>query len=171
MPATYEPIATQTLGSSASSITFSSIPSTYTDFRVVYSYIAAAGQGGNATLLRVNSDTGSNYSFTNLTSTGGTPNTSSVTSNSSIPIEGSSPGTYSNIPTFVAVNIFAYASASVRKTFLIEMNHDVGADGGIVRKICGMWNSTSAINSITLSTSSQNFGAGTTATIYGIKAA
>ena len=35
MPATYEPIATTTLGSAATNITFSSIPATYTDLRLV----------------------------------------------------------------------------------------------------------------------------------------
>jgi hypothetical protein len=35
MPATYEPIATTTLGTAAAFITFSSIPATYTDLRLV----------------------------------------------------------------------------------------------------------------------------------------
>jgi hypothetical protein len=35
MPATYEPIATTTLGGAAATITFSSISSAYTDLRIV----------------------------------------------------------------------------------------------------------------------------------------
>ena len=56
-------IATQTLGSATASITFSSIPSTYTDLRIVFS-------GTGATVLnlkvRFNGDSASNYSQTNL---------------------------------------------------------------------------------------------------------
>jgi hypothetical protein len=41
MPATYEPIATTTLGTAAASITFSSIPATYTDLRLISGHKAS----------------------------------------------------------------------------------------------------------------------------------
>ncbi len=62
MPATYEPLATTTLGSAASSVTFSSISGSYTDLVVVFS--GTAGGGNSNLILTFNSDTGSNYSWT-----------------------------------------------------------------------------------------------------------
>ena len=64
MPNTYEPIATNTLGSAASSVTFSSIPSTYTDLIVVMNYANSTGLAD--VFFRFNGDTGSNYSDTIL---------------------------------------------------------------------------------------------------------
>ena len=60
--ATYEPIATQTLASAAATITFSSIAATYTDLRLIF----AKPIGGSSLLLRFNSDTATNYSWTYL---------------------------------------------------------------------------------------------------------
>ena len=62
MASTYEPIATTTLGSAASSITFSSIPATYTDLRLVLVHTPSASTG-NAQ-MQFNSDTATNYSYT-----------------------------------------------------------------------------------------------------------
>jgi len=66
---TYTPIATTTLGSSATSYTFTSIPSTYTDLVIV-----AQIKGDTTTYLnlRFNGDTGSNYSRTTLSGNGST---------------------------------------------------------------------------------------------------
>jgi hypothetical protein len=76
---TYTPIATTTLGSAASSVTFSSIAGTYTDLRIVYSTVSSADAGN---YLRFNSDSGSNYSNTTLfgngSSAGSNRNTSST---------------------------------------------------------------------------------------------
>ena len=68
MPATYEPIQTTTLGSAAASYTFSSIPSTYTDLKLV---ITGTSVGAYADIdLRFNSDTATNYSWTALAGNG-----------------------------------------------------------------------------------------------------
>ena len=53
--ATYEPIETQTLGSAAPSVTFSSIVGTYTDLRIV---VAAGNGGADACLFSPSSATG-----------------------------------------------------------------------------------------------------------------
>ena len=69
MPKTYEPIATQTLASATNLVTFSSIPSTYTDLIFVC-------VPGTVTLqdmyFRVNGDSGLNYSWTHIFWTGST---------------------------------------------------------------------------------------------------
>ena len=59
---TYTPIATTTASGSASSVTFSSIPSTYTDLVIVADILGAASTAD--AVLRFNSDTTSNYSET-----------------------------------------------------------------------------------------------------------
>jgi hypothetical protein len=57
--ATYEPIATTTLGTATSSFTFSSIPATYTDLRLVIGWVS-----GTNPRIRFNSDTATSYSQT-----------------------------------------------------------------------------------------------------------
>ena len=61
-PTSFESIATTTLGSDTSSITMSSIPSTYASiqFRIL---MRNTGGGGCDLNLRANSDTGNNYSY------------------------------------------------------------------------------------------------------------
>jgi hypothetical protein len=61
---TYEAIATQTLGSAAASVTFSSIPGTYTDLVIVCTPLRVTA-GAEELVFQFNSDTGSNYSINN----------------------------------------------------------------------------------------------------------
>jgi len=162
MPATYEPIATTRLSSSATSYTFSSIPSTYTDLvLVVAGTFTNTNSGGN---LRLNGDTGTNYSTTALRGTGTTVyatrsiNRSFIAGNE----DGSSSG-----PWIFIWNINNYANASTYKTVLVRAS-DAGA---YVSETVGLWRSTSAINSITFITFDPGISSGTTLTLYGIKAA
>ena len=156
-------IATQTLGSAASSITFNSIPSTYTDLRVVF-----IGQGNAAnvdTLLRFNSDSGTNYSETDLTGSGSAANTFNRTSNTSI--VASYPATWSAQPSLFTMDIFSYAG-STYKTVLNTLSGDQNGSGYVMRQV-GLWRSTSEITSITLTTGGANtYTAGCIATLYGI---
>ena len=163
MAATYEPIATTTLGSAASSITFSSIPSTYTDLRMVVVPI------GTTTLsldLNFNSDTATNYSQTSLSGNGTAAASSRLTSRTKIDL------TYvTNIqstPTLRTADIFSYAG-STYKTVLTSDSADLNGSGSTVNTV-GLWRSTSAITTVALAVSG-TMAAGTTATLYGIKAA
>ena len=61
MAATYTPIASITLGAATSSVTFSSIPQTYTDLIVIFN---GRTDGDENTNLQFNSDTTNNYSVT-----------------------------------------------------------------------------------------------------------
>ena len=159
MPATYEPIATTTLGSAASSITFSSIPNTYTDLRLV----VRINTSGN-TNLQFNGDTGTNYSVTALEGNGTSASSARRTSDSSMWGQQSS---LNNNGSLWTVDIFAYAG-STNKTCLMTTSADKNGSGTVETTV-GLWRSTSAINSIYFFGGTYN--AGTTATLYGIKAA
>ena len=163
--ATYEPIATSTL-STAGFFAFSSIPSTYTDLRLV---IVGGGDGGTmAVRLQFNSDTGFNYSNTVLTGDG-----ASATSTRQSAVQNISTGNFdmpnaaSAIGLFM-IDIFSYAG-STNKTVLETNSGDRNGSGNVSRNV-GLWRSTAAINRIDVS-GGRNFAVGTTATLYGIKAA
>lgn len=162
--ATYEPIATQTLGSAASSITFSSIASSWTDLRLI---VTGTNVSGNQdVIIRFNSDTGSNYSFTYLNGNGSSANSGQATSLTNIQLN-AGPGISATIPYFASVDVFSYAG-STYKTTLGTMNNDQNGAGGI-QAIVGLYRSTSAISTLAVIGSGSNLQTGTTATLYGIK--
>jgi hypothetical protein len=164
MAATYEPIATTTLGSAASSITFSSIPATYSDIRLVLTAKDATGSG--YVKLTFNNDTGTNYSRTLIYGDGSAAGSASNTNQAFIRMNS---GLSTTIPELLTADIFSYAG-STYKTALVTANEDKNGSG-LIYSIVGLWRSTSAINRIDLSNSVNNFAIGTTATLYGIKAA
>jgi hypothetical protein len=161
MATTYEKIATTTLGSAAADITFTSIPATYTDLRIVW--LGTATGGGVDFYLRFNSDTGTNYSGTYLYGDGSSAGSQRVTSENAARL---SFGLSSTIPTTTQIDIFSY-TGSTFKTLLSAFSNDFNGSGETRRSV-HLWRSTSAVTSITLSPSSSTFASGTTATLYGI---
>lgn len=166
MPATYEPIATTTLSSAAAQIDFTSIPNTYTDLRWVI--IPTSSSAANLR-FRFNSDTGSNYSLTYINGDGASATSSRATSQTYITINDGGNTVSTTIPHFYAGDVFSYAG-STNKTMLTEQAEDDNGSGSVNRKVT-LWRSTSAITSIRFYLSAGNFNTGTTATLYGIKAA
>jgi hypothetical protein len=161
MPATYEPISTQTLGTATASVTFSSIPATYTDLRLVVSGSTSASDN---TVIRVNGDTASNYSSTYLGGNG-TAASSGRFSSQTYAILGYVGSGNQMVEQFDFMN---YSNTTTFKSILCRSgSSSVWVEGSI-----GLWRSTAAINSITiLFFSSATFNTGTTFTLYGIKAA
>lgn len=160
MPATYEKIATTTLSSAASSITFSSISSAYTDLRLVFVGKHNGTAGGIQ--MTLNNDSSALYSGTDLYGTGSAAGSSRYSAATSWNFAG---GFFLNSdPGLVTLDLFSYAG-STNKTALIE----VSLDGGTPRigRHVVLYRSTSAINRIDLSIPS-SAAAGTTATLYGI---
>jgi hypothetical protein len=168
MPTTYEPIATQTLTSSAASITFSSITSAFTDLKVI---VTAKGLGVTNTYvqLQFNGDTGSNYSFTYLRGEG-----TAATSGRSNPDNGilacgiATAGVLSTtIPAFAEIDIFSY-TGSTNKSVLCKGSIDKNGSGES-NLIVGLWRNTAAITSVIIKGLNANFATDTSATLYGIK--
>lgn len=161
MPATYEPIATNTLGSAATTITFTSISSSYTDLRLIFIGKASTNDDFR---LQFNNDTGTNYSRVDIYGDGSSASSARANGAADIRIA-SNDGLDANIA-LATIDVFSYAG-STNKTCLITYSHDKNGSGYVYRQV-GIWNSTSAINRITL-TQNTNFATGTTATLYGIK--
>ncbi len=162
MPSTYTPIATTTLGSSATDVTFSSISGSYTDLILV---TRAIGTGDLQINGRVNSDSGSNYSSTYLAGNG----TSAVSARQSSAIYFAT-DYYFSVTTNGNASIMQfmnYSNTTTNKTILVRSN---AADKGTMA-VVNLWRSTAAINSITLYASQNAFNTGSTFTLYGVKSA
>lgn len=160
MPATYEKIQSTTLGSAATTITFSSIPSTYTDLRLVVKIISGSATVG----MRFNSDTGNNYSSTYLLGSGTAASSGRYSNNNAIPL---ADNTSSTGWSFQTADIFSYAG-STYKTILSNNNNDQNGSGNIENTV-SLWRNTAAISTILLTTfTASTFSVGTTATLYGI---
>ena len=152
---TYTLIASNTLGS-AGTVTFSSIPQTYTDLIIVVNVAATQSpvNGG----LRFNNDSGTNYSSTRITGDGSSA-TSTRDSNDDVLRTG-----VVSTNSAVISHIFDYANTTTYKTVLSR----AGGSGDRVASFVGLWRNTAAIT--TVAVTNLNYPAGTTFKLYGIEA-
>ena len=134
---TYTPIASVTLSSAQSSVTFSGIPQTYTDLVLVSNAVLSSSVGFG---IYFNGDTGSNYSFTYLYGDGSSAASGRNNNTARINI-GNGGTTYSTY----RANIQNYSNSTTFKT--------VVSNGGMASEIAiafvGTWRSTAAVNSQT----------------------
>jgi len=159
MPSTYTPIATTTLGSAASSVTFSSISGSYTDLILVFN--GTVTTSATSWGLQFNSDTGSNYSNTALFGDGSSAGSNRATSQTN------TVGSYSGTDQSTNIHqVMNYSNTTTNKTVLSRNN-----GGGFVSARVALWRNTSAITSVTAITSSNQFASGSTFTLYGVKSA
>jgi len=159
MPNTYVALATQTLGSAAASVTFSSISSAYTDLVLVSSALSAGTS--ETVMLRFNGDSGNNYSFTYLYGNG-TSALSGRASSVSFAVGGSATATTAGVN---IVNIMNYSNSTTYKTVLDRR----GNASLYTFTDVSLWRNTAAITSLTLQPeNSQSFASGSTFSLYGI---
>ena len=164
---TYVALATQTLASPAVSATFSSIPSGYTDLRIVLSN----GNTNNPSNIAIQFNgvtSGSLYSNTNLYGNGSSAGSNRL-SNRSDGIYIDYNVTFSSSSNAnIIYDIMSYANTSTYKTVLGRVN----AAGSATEAAVGTFRSTNAITDVTITTASANtFSTGTVFSIYGILAA
>lgn len=158
---TYDLIDSEILSSSASSVTFTSIPGTYRDLVLVANFKPDTGTMYGAWIL--NSDTGSNYSRVRITGNGSTASSTSATAASGFLNSGSAWDTTDF--GLAKLEILDYSATDKHKTALLRSNMaDLEVEATVFR-----WASTSAVTSITLDDSNgNNFAAGSTFYLYGI---
>jgi len=176
-PASYESIATVTVGGGgAANVEFSSIPATYTHLQIRGIARDANSAFRDSIQIRFNSDTGSNYSAHYLVGNGASASAFAWTSDSRIlgPFAVGDLGLSNNFSASV-IDILDYTNTNKYKTtktlngFDNNNNGSVDFDKGIVGISSGLWQSTSAINTITLF-SAGNWSQYTQFALYGVKA-
>jgi hypothetical protein len=163
MPSTYEPIATTILGSAASSVTFSSISGTYTDFILIGSYVNSASANTYVQVGNGSVDTGSNYSMTYLSGNGSSAVSGRDTSVAQMDLAYGLTGVQLNL-------IYQFQNYSNTTTYKTVLARNNDASNQVAARVA-LWRSTSAINVIKIYPSTGNFNTGSTFTLYGIKAA
>jgi hypothetical protein len=169
MPATYDPIATQTLANSTTAtVSFTSIPGTYTDLVLVT--VSAITSGVGDTRLNYNSDTGTNYSRTYISGDGSTATSGRQTSRTFQDIDFNGYLSTTLGQNVTIINIMNYSNSTTNKTTIARPNRAAsGTDASV-----GLWRNTAAITRIDVTNSgsgSAYFLTGSTFTLYGIKAA
>lgn len=164
---TYVELKTETLVSSASSVTFDNISQDYTDLVIVSSqyYVSSSGdrsatfQVGNGTV----NTTGSNYGWTFLDRYPGTPSSGrSPSQNNGLHSYTSSIAT--TTPLHTVMHIQNYSNTTTHKTMLNRFGSTA-----IVGAYVNLWKQTTAINIVTITAGGANFAAGSTFSVYGIK--
>ncbi len=165
MPKTYTPIATTTLSSAAASVTFSSISGSYTDLILVSNL--GGSVSGEAVRIQINSDSGSNYSYTAMRGNGTSATSERATSATSLRISTGVGVTTNTSDMTIITNLQNYSNTTTFKTLISRAGQAANGTESSV----GLWRSTSAINAIQVSNTNGNIVAGSTFTLYGILAA
>jgi hypothetical protein len=168
VPDTFIKIASVTVGSGgASTIDFTSIPSTYTDL-----FLKISGrntQPSSILYLTFNGST-SGYSYRRLYGNGSSAASDSASSTSSIAFIAFQVSTYT-ANTFSSSEVYVpnYAGSNHKSVSIDEVTEN-NATLSVAALDAGLWANTAAITSITLTPdSSGNFAQYSTATLYGIK--
>jgi hypothetical protein len=161
---TYEKIQTNTLSSTAATVTFTSISGAYTDLILIIN-AADTNNNSNAALL-INGDTNSNYSRTNLTGNGTTAFSSKVSNASNLYLTPQI-GTGTNFTTNWVITFQNYSNTTTTKNILIRGNQAIDS----LAVIAGLWRSTAAITSLDIQNQGTAWKIGSTFTLYGIAAA
>lgn len=167
MTATYEMIATNTVASVTTTISFTSIPSTYTDLVLVYSSRSQGAFDFQNSRIRFNGDSGNNYSYTQMSGDASSPSGIRQVDVNAMPTGADIGTTQSGKWSVNIVNIMNYSNSTTYKTALIRVN----AAPTFTMARVGLWRSTSTITSFdVLRDDSNGFSVGSTFTLYGIKA-
>lgn len=172
MPGSYESIATVTLGSASSSITFASIPSTYKHLQL--RFMIKSQSASNDFSIGMNGS----FSVTNSSShilygNGSSAYAGAWTSQSyvSLPAPGSSPSLTSAFPSGSVgagiIDILDYANTNKTKVLRALWGSDQNG-AGFVALNSGSLNTTSAMTELDLF-NGYNWAAGSSFALYGVK--
>lgn len=173
-PGDYFSISTVTVGAGGTgTITFSSIPSTYTHLQIRAFGHTNRSTGGVAdgTRFNFNSDSGSNYTGHSLEGNGTSASSFAEGTSQTKTMAYGLAGNNSSASTFGAfiVDILDYANTSKYKTTRVFAGTDNNGSGSVYFS-SGLWMSTSAITSIVLTPNAGTlFNQYSSFALYGIK--
>lgn len=177
VPSSFESIATATVGSGGqSTITFSSIPSTFEHLQIRSILRSTSGSAGSLDLfMNFNSDTGTNYRQYKVIFGDGSSAAAAASGTSTAAINKISPahflrdGNTASVYSTMVCDILDYKNTNKYKVTRSLMGHDLNGSGRL-NLFSGLWQSTSAITSIDLTVEGGNdFKQYTQFALYGIK--
>jgi hypothetical protein len=169
MAATYIPIASTTLGTTAASVTFSAIPATYTDLVLRVSARTDTASAIESCYVQFNSDTSTNYSYVLITGNGSAASSNIYSSQNyvgSIPADAAT----ATSNTFASWEVYvpSYLANQKKPLSIIGMQEN-NQTSAFIRPTAGLWQGTSAITSVSFTpTSGGNFVSGSSFHLYGI---
>ena len=163
----YESIATST-PSGVSTITFSSIPSTYSSLQIRAIAKRDSASTSGSSNLRFNGDTAANYVRHFLRGSGAAATAGASTAQTSIECfeHTGNDAAVTNMMGVLILDIQDYASTTKNKVIRTISGNDQNGAGNIYLT-SGLWLSTAAVTSITLFSSTNYLN--TTFALYGIK--
>lgn len=171
MANTYTLISSNTLSSTAASVTLNSIPATYTD--LVLKCSTRGSVSGNTTFLVSfnGAASGTLYSTTELIGEGSTPfsqRTNDYSSVEAYALQNDS-GTTANTFNNVEVYIPSYTVSQNKPVSLFGVKENNSSTVNVIDADAALWRSTSAITSIVIALGSGSFVSGSSFYLYGIK--
>jgi len=171
IPTEFESIATVSLSSNQSTITFDNIPSTWQHLQLRGTMRSnVASTGSDSGLLRLNNNSGSNYSVHRLYGTGSSVSADAFASRTDmlIPVQARSGNTASSFGVFV-INLLDYNNTNKNKTVSMLCGADFNGSGDIWL-VSGLWQNTAAVTRIDIiGSNSGSFVSGSHFALYGIK--
>jgi len=166
----FESIATTTLGSAQSSVTFNSFSGyTHLQLRAIMQS-SVSGSGYKDLFIRLNSDTGSNYARHGLYGNGSSAVAYATASIARMEVALTIPETTNNGFGVVVIDLLDYANTNKYKTMRALGGTDNNG-AGYVGLFSSLWQNTNAVTSIELLPSSGNFNTYSQFALYGIKGA
>lgn len=167
----YESIATATGTGSSGTITFSSIPSTYTHLQVRILGRSDTAAVTQTAVLTLNNDTGANYAYHTLLGDGTIVSAAGTASASNIPrIYSVGNNATASVMSVGIIDIHDYASTTKNKTVRIWTGDDRNGSGRTALS-SGLWQSTTAVSRLDIITAAGNWTTATKFALYGIKGA
>jgi hypothetical protein len=167
------PIATTTIGSGGvSSVTFSSIPSTFTHLQIRFTGRSLYSGANDSILVRYNGDSGTNYAIHRLYGDGSSVTSQGFTSQTYVICGDMPAATSSSSLTFGSsiIDIVDYANTNKYKTTRLLAGRDENGLG-FVWFNSGLWQNTNAITSIQVLAANGNLAQYSTVSLYGITTA
>jgi hypothetical protein len=159
---TYTPLATVTLATTAASVTFSSIPTTYRDLILVMN--PTTNVNGAYPLVRANSNSGNNYSRVWMRGLGAGLDSASTSVMTSFDIG----NVLSSTPATFILQFMDYSATDKLKSLLLRADTTyVGTDAATMAA-AQVYRSTSAITSLQILLGSGLYASGSTFSLYGI---
>lgn len=172
MAATYVLISSQVLGSSTNSVTFSSIPQTYTDLKIISS-TRGDSTAANINLI-FNGDSGTtNWTYTYIRGDGSTTVSTSSSSGSNATYLLNTDRSAATANTFSNDEIYIpnYTLTTKKQTFSFGVAEDNTASNyPLITETASLYQGTAAITSLNISLNGgNNFVANSSFYLYGIK--